>query len=117
MVLGIVFGSFVLFALAILWNPANILALAITVYSFEQYAQANSTFFGAHASLINICFGVLTLWALICVTLRGGGLGSSISMFSVARGPSPATLQKIFGSIVAFTGRDFVTNSLVIFGA
>ncbi|MCA9148904.1 MAG: hypothetical protein KDA92_06390 [Planctomycetales bacterium] len=72
MVLGIVFGSFVLFALAILWNPANILALAITVYSFEQYAQANSTFFGAHASLINICFGVLTLWALICVTLRGG---------------------------------------------
>jgi len=71
MIIGIVLAVFAVFAIGILWNPALIIAFALTSYSFEQWAQANSPFFGVHASFVNYGFGILCLWALICTTLRG----------------------------------------------
>jgi hypothetical protein len=72
MVFGIVLLVFVGFAIAITFRPASIIALALSVYAFEQWAQANSGFFGVHASLINLAFGILCLYAMVCVVLRSG---------------------------------------------
>jgi hypothetical protein len=71
MVYAIVLLVFVGFAIAITMRPINIIALAMSVYVFEQWAQANSPFFATHASLVNYAFGVLSLYALACVALRG----------------------------------------------
>ena len=51
MVFAVVLLVFVGFAIAITFRPANIIALSLTVYAFEQWAQANSSFFGVHAAI------------------------------------------------------------------
>ncbi len=71
MVFGVVLLIFALFAVAIIWRPATVLGLAICIYPFEQWAQANSGFFAAHAAFINYGLGVLTLFAVAMVTFRG----------------------------------------------
>jgi hypothetical protein len=71
MVFGIVILVLLGFAVAIAWRPATIIAFAFSVYAFEQWAQANSSYFGANASFMNLAFGVLTLWALVVIVLRG----------------------------------------------
>jgi hypothetical protein len=59
------------FAIAITIRPANIIALAITVYAFEQWTQANSAYFATHSRFMNVGFGALALYALGCTLLRG----------------------------------------------
>ncbi len=71
MAFAIVMLVFASFAAAIAWRPATIIAFAFCVYAFEQWAQAHSSYFGSHAAFINFGFGLLTLWALVCVVLRG----------------------------------------------
>ena len=71
MVFAAVILIFVGFAVALMWRPATIIALGFSIYAFEQWAQANSTFFGANASFINFGFGILTLWALANIVTRG----------------------------------------------
>ncbi len=71
MVFAIVVLVFVAFALAIVWRPACVLAFAICVYPFEQWAQANSSFFAVNSSALNFGLGILTLFALACCMLRG----------------------------------------------
>jgi hypothetical protein len=71
MVFAVVMLVFVGFAIAITIRPINIVALAISVYVFEQWAQANSAYFVGHSRFINFGFGILALYALACVVLRG----------------------------------------------
>lgn len=67
----VVLTVFVAFALAILWRPSSVIALAICVYSFEQWAQARSVFFQQHSAVMNYGLGMLTLLALAIVLLQG----------------------------------------------
>ena len=71
MVLAIVLFTFIAFAFAIIWRPSTILAFAICIYPFEQWAQANSSFFAVNSYAINFALGILTLFSLACVMLRG----------------------------------------------
>ena len=70
-VISVVMLAFVIFAIAIVWRPASVLAFAVCVYPFEQWAQANSAYFGANSALMNYGLGLLTLFALACVIMRG----------------------------------------------
>ena len=71
MVLPVVLAVFVAFAILITLRPAVVLAMAICVYPFEQWALANSSFFAVHSTLINVGFGLLTLEAVLIVISRG----------------------------------------------
>ena len=71
MVFLVVLVVFICFALAIAWRPACVLAFAICVYPFEQWAQANSAFFAVNSTVLNFALGLLVLFALACVMLRG----------------------------------------------
>lgn len=71
MVIPVVLIVFLAFALLITQRPATVLAMAICVYPFEQWALANSAFFAVNSTLINIGFGALTLEALLVVVARG----------------------------------------------
>ena len=71
MVFLVVVFVFIAFAVAIVWRPACVLAFAICVYPFEQWAQANSAFFAINSSALNFGLGLLTLFALACCMLRG----------------------------------------------
>lgn len=62
---------FICFGIAVLQRPAVIVALAVGMYAFEQWAQANSSFFGRHSSLVQLAFGILSLMALVAVAARG----------------------------------------------
>jgi hypothetical protein len=92
MVFAIVLLVFVAFAVAITIRPSNIIPVAVAVYAFEQWAQANSSFFTTHASFINLGFGVLCLYAMGSVVLRGrnplnpltGAMWTWIAMFVLA---------------------------------
>jgi hypothetical protein len=71
MVFAVVLLVFAAFAIAITIRPINIIALGISVYVFEQWAQGNSAYFAVHSTFINLAFGALALYSLICVVLRG----------------------------------------------
>ncbi len=71
MVLPVVIAVFLIFGILILNRPATVMAMAVCVYPFEQWALANSAFFAVHSTLINMGFGVLTLEALLVVIARG----------------------------------------------
>jgi hypothetical protein len=71
MVLPIVLAVFLAFAVAITWRPSVVIAMALCVYSFEQWALANSSFFALHSTAINLGFGLLTLEAVLVVISRG----------------------------------------------
>jgi hypothetical protein len=92
MVFAIVLLVFAGFVLAITVRPANIIAVAIAVYAFEQWAQANSSFFTTNASYVNLGFGILCLYAMLCVVMRGrnplnpltGAMWTWMAMFGLA---------------------------------
>lgn len=71
MVFLIVMLTFVVFAVAIMWRPATVMAFAVCVYPFEQWAQANVSYFAQNSAVINYGLGLLTLFALACVVMRG----------------------------------------------
>jgi len=71
MIVAFVFLVFACFAVAVIMRPPTIVALAVTMYGFEQWAQANSSFFGRHSSLVQLAFGLLTLLAVASVAFRG----------------------------------------------
>ena len=57
MVLLVVLVVFIGFALAVLWRPASVIALAFCVYPFEQWAQAKSVYFQTNSTIINYGMG------------------------------------------------------------
>ena len=67
----VVLAVFVAFACAVMWRPASIIALAVCVYPFEQWAQAKSVFFQTHSATINYGMGALALLAVALVMLQG----------------------------------------------
>ena len=71
MVFIIVLLTFFIFALAIMWRPSTVLAFAVCIYPFEQWAQANMAYFAQNSAIINYGLGLLTLFALACVIMRG----------------------------------------------
>ena len=71
MVVAVAFLVFIACAIAVVWRPPVILAVAFCSYSFEQWAQATSTFFAYHPTVINYAVGGLTILALLAVVLRG----------------------------------------------
>lgn len=57
--------------LAVVWRPSIAIATTICVYSFEQWAQANSSFFGQHGTFLNFFVGLINVAALASVIIRG----------------------------------------------
>ncbi len=60
----VVLAVFVAFTVAVLWRPSSVIALALCVYPFEQWAQAKSVFFQRHSAVMNYGVGMLALLAL-----------------------------------------------------
>ena len=50
MVFIIVLLTFFIFALAIMWRPSTVLAFAVCIYPFEQWAQANIAYFAQNSA-------------------------------------------------------------------
>ncbi len=63
---------FFLFVGVVAFRPATALAATLSVYAIEQLAQANSTFFASHPTLVNYCFGGLLIFGLVVTSLTKG---------------------------------------------
>jgi hypothetical protein len=63
-----IFGALLLVCVA---RPHLVLAPALCLYAFEQWAQVNSGFFRSHPSALNFGFGALCLAAIAALIVRG----------------------------------------------
>ena len=70
MVVAVVVIIFALLSLLALERPSVAIAAAFSVFGFEQWAQANSSFFGAHGSLLNIAVAGLAAVAAVSMFIR-----------------------------------------------
>lgn len=70
MVFLIVNAVIILLCVLAIWKPATAFGSAISVFSFEQWAQVHDSYFAQNSSFLNIAQGVIVLLAVMGVAAR-----------------------------------------------